>query len=178
MFRSFTRAALFAAPIIIAGQVQAQETANVPDADASVTIILPITIAQTTALNFGRIVPGDSPGSVTVNKDTGALDFASAGGAVAASGAGIAPSRGTFAITGEAGAGFDIDVDPTVVLTSQNDDDLTVTLTANETGTLSGVLGSAIEGSATVHVGGSLALIADTPAGSYAGTYAISVTYN
>ncbi|MBN8829506.1 MAG: DUF4402 domain-containing protein [Sphingomonadales bacterium] len=178
MFRSFVRVALLAAPIIVAGQAQAQETASVPDADASVTIILPITIAQTTALNFGRIVKGDEAGSVTVNKDTGAFDFTNAGGAVAASGAGIAPSRGVFTVGGEAGTGFDIDVDASVVLTSQNDDELTVTLTGDGTGTLSGTLGSAVAGSATVYVGGSLALLADTPAGSYTGTYAISVTYN
>lgn len=166
---------LFAAAVVgtlSAGQAFAAPNSSSATADASSTIIQPVTIAKSNDLAFGRIVkPASGTGSVAI---ANTADSVSATGAVALSG--ITTSRAKFTISGEGGQSVSIAV-PASVTMSNGTDTLDVTL-AGDLGTsttLSGALGDT--GTASLNVGGSFSLASTTKTGVYTGTFQVDVAY-
>ncbi|MEQ9556453.1 MAG: DUF4402 domain-containing protein [Rhodospirillales bacterium] len=148
------------AAALYAGQAQA---ANSVTAGASVEIAAPVSLVQNVALAFGNVGPSGTAGTVTVS-DAGVKGVT--GGA---SNLGGSHAAGAFTVTGATGATYSITIPGTVSLTGAGSP-MTVTLTEPAGGTLTG-------GTDTFNVGGTLAVGANQAAGSYSGSYTISVNY-
>jgi len=148
------------AAALLSGQAQA---ANSVSAGASVEIAAPIAVTQDTALAFGNIGPSAAAGTVIVSL-AGAQSVT---GGVTALGGTVA--AGAFTVTGASGATYSVTIPGTVSLTGPGTA-MEVTLTDPGSGTLTG-------GTDTFNVGGSLAVGANQTAGSYSGTYTVSVNY-
>jgi len=148
---------------------QAMAASDSISANASATVIAPITVAETTQLNFGKFSVGTaSGGTVTISTAdvrgaTGTVKLADAAGSV--------PAAGLFTVGG-ADLGYTITVAATSTLTNGTPaDDMTATLTKSKaTGTIA-------SGTDTFKVSASLAVAASQTPGSYAGTYSVSVAY-
>lgn len=135
-------------------------------ANASATIVAPLSITEDTALNFGSISP-DGTAATTVTVDL--ADTASS-----LDGAGIVPAsgalsgdftvngNGTLAIAVTYTAGSLTGPGPAMAVSGFTDN-----APANLTG-----------GTATFQVGADLAVGANQTAGGYSGTYTITVNYN
>jgi hypothetical protein len=148
------------AAALYAGQARA---ANSVSAGASVEIAAPISITQTTALAFGNIGPSVDAGTVTISL-AGAQSVT---GGVTALGGTVA--AGAFSVTGASGATYSVTVPGTVSLTGPGTA-MTATLTNDGGGSLTG-------GTDTFNIGGTLSIGASQAAGSYSGTYTVSVNY-
>lgn len=148
------------AAALFAGQAQA---ANSVTAGATVEIAAPVAITQTTALAFGNIGPSAAAGSVTVSL-AGAKSVT--GGV---SDLGGSHAAGAFSVTGASGATYSVTIDGTVSLTGPGTA-MTATLTNDGGGSLTG-------GTDTFNVGATLAVGANQTAGSYSGSYTVSVDY-
>lgn len=149
------------AAALYAGQAQA---ANSVSAGASVEIAAPIAVTQDTALAFGNVGPSASAGTVIISL-AGAQSVT---GGVTALGGTVA--AGAFTVTGASAATYSVTVDGSVSLTGTGGSPMTATLTNDGGGTLTG-------GTDTFNVGGTLAVGANQGAGSYSGTYTVSVNY-
>ena len=165
-------AAIFAFSNISFAQQQ-QETS----ATSSVTIIKPITITKVRDLVFGSIV-SSSTNDVDVVATAVENTVVSTEGFGATEGDPLSVSSATrtsaqFNITGEANASFSIDLDETVSMTGDGGA-LSVTLTKNLNDT-GNTLGS---GAAVLYVGGSFTIPAGQTAGTYTGTFNVTVNYN
>jgi hypothetical protein len=152
----------------------AQASSGNVTGDATADIVTPITVTQTTAMNFGGVVADASAiGSVILATNNGR----SVTGA-ALLGNGAAARAGVFAVAGEANATFTITLPVgTVNLTHTNTTDLMtvgtfVSSLAGSPGTLNG------SGALNVSVGATLNVGIAQLAGHYAGTFPITVTYN
>lgn len=162
--------ALLAMAIGVAAQAHAASTT----ATASATVIAPIGVSSTGSLAFGKIAAAATPGSITVSTNgTRTASVASASGTASAV---------TFDITGEANATYTIDTSATTNLTSGSDS-MTLALVSDFSGAgaTTGVQGSGTldgTGKQTLHVGGTLTVGANQPAGAYTGTVSVAVAYN
>lgn len=130
---------------------------------ANATVLAPIAIAAGQTLEFGTFA-GNGAGTVVVST-AGARSFT---GSVV--GAGGTVRQGQFSVTGTGAATFAITYPGSVNLTS-GANTMALQVSGASTGTLS-------SGSATVNVGGELTVAANQAAGSYTGTYSITVEYN
>ncbi|HLN21847.1 MAG TPA: DUF4402 domain-containing protein [Bacteroidales bacterium] len=152
----------------------AQATAN---GNASVVIIAPIAIGETTPMNFGTIVPGTVNGTVTLTT-AGARNLSN----VTAVGAGFAAA--VFTVTGQSGYTFVVDIP--AAGTAYNISDGTNTLAVNgwSSNPADGATGTLTGGTATITVGAVLAVPTGTTAGTYNSvkalgqTYPVTVNYN
>jgi hypothetical protein len=144
-------------------------------ADASVItnlsakIAVPISISQTSGLNFGTFASGATSGTITqAGVRTGGVTLINSG---------EARSAGIFAVTGEAlGTGtipYTFTMPSSVTLTS-GANTLTATLTF-ASGSSARTLSSS--GSQTVTINSTLTVAANKPAGYYSGTYSVTVAY-
>lgn len=154
--------------------VKAQTASASASASAKATIITPIAITHEGKpdLNFGNIVAGTATGTVTVDTEgnrtssTGiTLPNATPGDFHAAE----------FTVTGLANATYAITLpDDNTVTISGPGEDMTVTgFTSNPDGT--GVLAG---GTQTLSVGATLNVGANQPAGTYEGSFSVTVAYN
>lgn len=138
---------------------------------ANARIITAISITPGTALNFGDVVPSGAVGTVSVDA---AGVRTSAGGASLGSATGVA--AGAFTINGQASATYAITLpaNGVVTVTSGANSMAVNSFVSNPgpTGTLSGVGAQALAVGATLSVG------ANQAAGSYTGTYQVTVAYN
>jgi hypothetical protein len=144
-------------------------------ADASVITTLsakvaaPISISQTSGLNFGSFAAGTTSGTIT--------QAGIATGGVTAVAGGETRSAGIFAVTGEAlGTGtipYTFTMPTSVTLTSGTNS-MTATLSF-DSGSSSRTLNSA--GSETVTVNSTLSVAASQAAGYYSGIYSVTVAY-
>ncbi len=142
---------------------------------ATATVLRSLSLTNQTGLAFGRIIRPSS--------GTGTVSLAAATGAVTLTGTGIgktptpAPSAAAFLVSGEGGQSFSVSV-PSSFNLVKGTTTIPVTLTPTVTGnqTLSGSLGSA--GTLNIKVGGNFSLPSTTPLGAYAGSFAVTVTYN
>lgn len=148
------------AAVLLSGQAQA---ANSVSAGATVEIAAPIAITQDTALAFGNIGPSATAGTVTISL---ASAKSVTGGVTDLGGTSAA---GAFTVTGASGATYSVTVPASVTLTGAGDD-MSASLTNDGGGTLTG-------GTDTFNVGGTLSVGANQAAGSYSGTYTVSVNY-
>lgn len=141
------------------------------DLNINAEVIAPLTITETTALNFGSVVPASTAATLQL---TPAGDLTTTGGAVAVGG----HSAGLLTITGDTDAPVSITHAASTTLTGPGDaitvDNFTLAAgiggLAGTTLTLSGTDG-------TLNVGATLNLNADQAPGSYNGTLAFTVAY-
>jgi len=137
---------------------------------ANARIITAISITPGTALNFGDVVPSGAIGTVVV---TPAAVRSSAGGA--SLGSATAVAAGAFTVNGQGSATYAITLQAAAATVTSGANTMTVdtfTSTHGPTGAL-GVGGSqALAVGATLHVG------VNQAAGTYTGTYQVTVAYN
>lgn len=164
MKMGFTKIAMAIGAVVLSGSAMAIE------ADASASIVNPISVAQGTALNFGTINTDATGGSVTLTAAATTVASKSGTGVVAPSNA----SSGVFNVTGGAANTYAITVDSSVTLThTDTATTISATLTkSKDTGTLSA------SGADSFYVGGTLTIGANQKNGSYSGKYAVTVAYN
>jgi hypothetical protein len=165
---------------VIAGfsnNVQAQSTnTDVATAAAFATIVAPIAITKTTDLQFGTVISGAGTVVVATN-DTRTIAVS----ALNPGDQGAAPTAAVFTLTGEASYGYSIVIDANVPLLNTGGSD-TMTMgsfiadndsgSGVSTGTLS------VSGADTIKVGATLTVTAGLTAGTYAGSFNVTVAYN
>jgi hypothetical protein len=137
---------------------------------ARAAIIRPIAIAATASLRFGVIARPSTAGTLTVST-TGAVS--TTGGVIGSNAinqGALGPRAGTFRVTGEPGASFGVVLPPTATVTAPGGS-MTISLF-----TVGALTGSPV-GTLDIAVGGTLAVSANQPVGSYSGTYQITVNY-
>jgi hypothetical protein len=132
--------------------------------NASATVLTPIAVSETTALNFGTLSANASGGSVLI---TAAGVRTPSGTVVVTSGA---FSAAAFTVTGTGNATFGITY-PSAFNVSNGANTMSVTVAGASTGTLA-------SGTVVVPVGGTLTVGAAQAAGAYTGTYPLTVEYN
>ena len=141
---------------------------NTAQADATVNIVSPLALTNTSPLNFGTVI-GPFNGE-TVEVDT--AGGRTCGGLLCSGNASV--SAANFDVTnGTASQALTVTVDPSVTLTGSVSGSLDVDLT---TDVPTGVSTDA-SGNATFGVGGSLAIPSGTADGVYTGTFNVSVQY-
>lgn len=138
---------------------------------ANARIITAISITPGTALNFGDVVPSAAAGTVTVDS---AGVRTSAGGASLGNATGVA--AGAFTVGGQANATYAITLpaNGVVTVTSGANSMAVNNFTSNPAAT--GNLGAG--GSQALAVGATLSVGINQAAGSYTGTYQVTVAYN
>jgi hypothetical protein len=145
-------------------------------ANATATVLQPISVAKSTDLAFGSFVrPATGANTIVIDPTSGARTLSGGGNASLAT---STTSRAAFTVGGEGAQTFSITVPASVSMTrSGGTETLPVTLSASgPTGALSGAAGSS--GTATFGVGGSLPLDNTVVGGSYSGAFDVTVGYN
>lgn len=155
--------AAIAAAALISNAQAAPDTASTTG-NASATVITPITVAESVAMSYGTFAASPTIAGTLVLGTNGSVtatnvDYVS--GAV----------PGEFNVTGTASATYAVSAISDITLTSGTD-----TMTISSVNTSGGTLTAG--GIDTVLVGGTLNVGAGQAAGSYTGTYAVTVTYN
>lgn len=133
-------------------------------ADASATVVAPLTVSVGENLNFGSFSPTANLGSVAVvNNVVSGADVT------------IIPNTGaqsaTFDIAGGATSAVNVTVDSNVTLSSGSNS-MTAALTADSLPTT-----LSQSGAASFRVDGNLAVAANQPSGNYTGTYVVTAAY-
>ncbi|MBX9885892.1 MAG: DUF4402 domain-containing protein [Novosphingobium sp.] len=138
---------------------------------ASATIITPIRIVATAPLSFGVMAQPTAAGTVTVSP-SGAIT-ASGGmvGNTAIAQGSSGPQAGKFRVSGEPGRQFFVTLPPAATV-SRSGGSMTITLF-----TVGALTGSPV-GTLDIGVGGTLAIGAAQPLGTYTGTYQVTASYN
>ena len=153
--------------------LSAQATAiasNTASGNASATIVAAINVAESTALKFGNVAAGASPGTVVVTTAGIRSNF---GGAVLIPGGGEV--QGIFDVTGAINANYAVaspDGTTTTTLTGPGPAMTVDAFTTAHNTALDGVGHDLLSVGATLHVA------ANQTAGSYVGTYPVTVNYN
>ena len=136
-------------------------------ANASATVVAAMSISESTAMQFGYFSSAGSAGTIT---QAGAVT-----GGVTAVASGVTRSGGIFEVSGTGNASYTLTLPATTSLTrSGGSETMDVTLTF-ASGTSARSLTSGTE---NVTINGSLTVSASQLAGSYTGTYLMSVAYN
>jgi hypothetical protein len=148
----------------------AQASAATRAAAANSRVIVPITITKTADLNFGSIVPSAAAGTVVINRVTG---VATKTGGVTLIGA--LHNAASFQVTGQPSQAYVITVGAAPTLTSVSGPQ-TMRVTALR---LNGARNRAmaVSGTATLTVGGTLAVAANQAFGQYVGSFTVTVAY-
>ena len=151
----------------------AQSTASVNNSSVGATIHKPITLSNTTALNFGGVVSSAGGGTVVLDAATSAR---TATGVTIPEGLKGTVAAGLFTVGGHNGAAYSIAIPSTpVIITLSAGKTMTVgTFTSTKT---SGTI-SATNGTDTFSVGATLTVGANQDPGVYTGTYIVTVQYN
>lgn len=149
----------------------AAQNSATTSATANARIIIAISIAKNSDLNFGDVVPGGTAGTVVV--DPAAVRTSSGGVSL---GSGAAVTAATFTVNGQPSAAYTINVNPASINVSNGGGGaMTVdTFTSNPAspGTLSA------GGAQTLAIGGTLNVGASQATGTYSGTFNVTVAYN
>lgn len=167
-------ASVAAAALMAAGSAAAQSSAS-QLINGTMTLFQPVTISKTSDLSFGTLIrPASGNGDATIDASSGGLTVTGGVGAVTAS----THSRAVFTVSGEGGMNFTVTTPQTFTMTHNGAQD-PIQVTLNSTtggGTLSGSNGQT--GTATVGIGGQIAISNGTPSGAYSGSFTITVAYN
>jgi hypothetical protein len=155
---------------LLLGARPAFAEASVAAVDALARVVVPLSADAPTALRFGNIAAGPTPGTITV--DAGSGTRSATGGAVLASGAPAGPSH--VNLSGEPSQQVSLTYPPSVVITS-----------GPNSMTASGFVAAGSPTSATLtalgtvafSVGAQVNVGAFQPAGSYAGTLTVTLSY-
>ena len=164
--KKFLAIAAVAAVISTPAMAAPGDTATAQGA-ATAEVVAPITLTHVAAasLNFGTFTTGDNGGTVTVDQSgngTAATDVTLLGGSN--------ETADAFEVSGDANRSFSIT--STAGSVSNGTDTMSFTTDAPSAGTLDG------SGAATFSVGGVLTVAGGESAGTYTGTYDVTVTYN
>jgi hypothetical protein len=156
------------AMLVPAGSAMAQNSANA-SATATATIITPITLNNTAALQFGNVVASTAAGTIVVSP---AGVRSATLGATGISGLPI--SAAAFTVGGGADRTFTITLPASTTITDGTNN-MTVDTFTSSLGASSTLNGS---GTAPLTVGATLNVNASQPAGEYTGTFLVTVAYN
>jgi uncharacterized protein DUF4402 len=155
--------------LLAAATASAQNTATT-SANATARIITPISLTKNTDMNFGDVVASGSLGTVILST---AAARSTTGGASLGSATGV--TAGSFAVAGQPSATYAITLPASVTVDDGATHTMTVdTFNSNPSGT--GALSGA--GTQTLLVGATLHVGANQVAGSYTGSFNVTVTYN
>lgn len=154
---------------VTACTLAAPALAEVEPANGRAAILNPLSVVNTTDLDFGTLVHGTGAGTVTLNPTTGALS--TTGGSTAAGGS---PSAATFVATGVVNRLFAIVVGTSPVLTNGTGGTMTVNPMMIDGPTLR-LFGAG--GVSTIKLGGVLNMAANQPEGDYSGTFDLTIIY-
>lgn len=146
---------------------------NSASADSKVTIITPISVSVTGELNFGTIIKGTNV--VTLNT-SGTIRTATITSNLVT---GIQPTLPTFTVTGDGTQTYAVTVPPSpVTISDLNDSNNTMTINNFKTSLGDANTGTLVSGTQTFTVGADLTVGETQAAGSYKGTFPITVAYN
>ena len=151
------------AAALTAGLYSTTASAATVSADASATVIQPLVVTQTTAMNFGDLSVGTTGGTLVIDTTGGltpSADVDTAGGTVQA---------GTYGVAGEAGKVYTISFPASATLNSGGNSMTVDTFT--EDAPPSPTVPSSF------NVGGTLNVGASQAPGTYSGSYTITVNY-
>ena len=144
-------------------------------ANSTSTVVTPINITKSADLAFGSFAASAAAGSVTITPG----GTRSAGGGVTAVASTATAAK--FDVTGEAGAGYSIDVVAST-LSDGGGNSMTLTpisdFTASASTSNTLTVGTLTGGAQSIYVGGVLAVAANQAAGTYSGTVTATVNYN
>lgn len=160
---------IFAVAGVIVLAVGAPAYAASTNAGGTVEIVTPLAIVKTIDLSFGKVASSAALGTVKV---TAAGVRSMTGGVTLITLP--APAAASFNVTGANNSTYTVTLPAAVTLTS-GANTMTVnafTSTPTPTGTLSAA------GAQTLTVGGTLNVAANQVAGTYTGTFAVTVVYN
>ncbi len=160
---------IIAAIVMIAGftnRVMAQSTAS---NTAKAELKIPISITAPTIMDFGILAASATAGTAVL---TTASALSQTGGVVIVSGT---PTAGGYAVTGEGTTAYSITI-PTSAVTITNATAQTMTVTAM-TCSYGGLSSTLTAGADAFTVGGTLNVGANQVAGTYTGTFDVSVNY-
>jgi spore coat protein U-like protein len=149
----------------VASSALAQATSSA-SATAAVTVVTPINIASTGALDFGRVVLDGTANDATLVMTTGSTTVTPTHATVVAGGSAAYP---TFTLKGQPGQLYDMTVTPSLTIASLN-------RLAVSGGYGTGATNLTTAG-ATVPFVYTLTVPQGTAAGTYNGTVTVSVTY-
>lgn len=154
--------------VVLAFTVSKTTLAADATGSATSTVVAPITIAAGDDLAFGSIAPTASAGTVVLStagaRSNTNVDLLTGGTVTAA----------TFTVGGGANAAYSITLPTSATLTS-GANNMTVNSFVHSEGGSPTIDGS---GSGPIQVGATLQVGANQAAGSYTGTYQVTVSYN
>ncbi len=162
-----------AAAIAAAGAITTFSTETLAasaTANANATIVTPIAIAVGADLEFGSVAAGAAASVVRIST-AGARSLVS-GDATLVSGGTI--QAGSFDVTGAASTGYDVTLPASITITA-GANNMTVNTFVSSVGASSTLSGAGAE---TFTVGADLQVGATQAAGSYTGTFNVTVNYN
>jgi len=154
---------LIAGAAITSVSISTLAIAAVDTGSATATVVAPITITNTSDLQFGDIVA--AAGTVSIAAD------GTPGGSLASTGT---QSAGTFDLTGSGAKTFSIAIATVADLTDGTD---TIPLSAYSN-TEGGATGALVGGLLTLGVGATITLLGTEGANPYTGSYSVTVDYN
>lgn len=165
------KAALILAVFTAAGALFAA-TAGPATGSAKAVIIAPMTLTHVTnaSLNFGRIV-NTAAGTVTV----AAKDGTSTSTGVTYQEGPTAADQ--FTVTGQNGVSFTVNLPASITVTDGAGNNMTVGSLTSFCGTGASSACTASTTGTQVGVGGTLTVSAGQAAGTYTGTYSVTITY-
>ena len=166
------RIALVCSALLLSAGAQAATQTAV----TKVVALKPITLVNSTALDFGSIVPGAANGTVTINSRTGARTR------TVVTLVGSTFSRAQFVATGTVGRVVTLTVNaPTINITSGANTMAVNTLRVSANGGAARTFGQnytiPASGTITYTMGGRLNVGANKPAGLYSGTFSLTLNY-
>lgn len=158
---------VFALVVALGGSAYSQNSATAT-ANATATIVTPIAMTKTADMAFAEVAAGSTAGTIVLATDGSRT---ATGGTKVGGGTGVAAS---FTVTGQSGYTYNITLPGSAsTLSDGASHTMTVnTWTSNPTpsGTLTG-------GTSTLKVGGTLNVGASQVAGTYTGTFSVTVAY-
>lgn len=166
---NFKKSLLLVAAVIAGFTAISEAHAATATFDANATVITPIAITRTAHLNFGSFAPTGSAGTVTVDEagTRSQTNVLLSGGTVNAA---------AFDVTGQASTAYTVTLPATANVTSGANTMAVSFAAANVTGdTLNQTLNGL--GAHTLAVGGEIAVGASQAAGTYTGSFTMTVNY-
>lgn len=151
----------------------AQSTASVNNSSAAATIHSPITITNTTSLNFGGVVSSAAGGTVVLAAGNSAR---TAAGVTIPEGLKGTVASGLFTVGGQKSAAYSITI-PTAPITITSPASKTMTVGTFTSTKASGTIDPS-SGLDTFGVGSTLNVGANQDPGVYTGIYIVTVQYN
>lgn len=153
------------------------QTASAATGNASAVLVSPISITESTALNFGSISNGLAAGSSTVVVSDDGVTATTYGASLAKVGA--TDTRGVFAISGGNNLAYTVTLPASTTITDGSTNMTVGTFTTSSASAGAGLTGTTSgTGTDTFYVGATLTVNNTNNAGTYSGTYTITAAYN